>query len=456
MPVFNAKFAKSFVDEIMRFGYPVIYPPVLTWGEIKGKDIGRSWEKAVSAARKDPAYKFSLYVHFPFCSSRCLFCNCWARAVKDTKYIADYLASLRQEILFQSKFFQQARFDSIYIGGGTPSLMASGQLDGLFSLLNERFIFKKGLPISFDAHPNSLTENKIKILKKWHVNRVTLGVQTLDEKLARKLRRMQKQESIADLVRIIRKNGIDYINMDMIAGLPGQTLASFTETLESIIAMGPDIVHVNPYIPNQFTPRHGKKSDFNYDPELVRQMIKKKEELLPRYGGYTAQGRASSTRTKKAINPQISIFESPLNKSSILGLGQGAISYVYQEASYLSNGRLPFYFDQYETGVRGVLLDKDEEMRYYIIKFLRQGIDRKNYKRIFGVFPEKRFPQEFEFLRRKGFLDDDKRILKAFSQAPTKDFYLYSTIFFSPKAIKVFKDHLMKHRGNALAYKYYY
>lgn len=180
-----------------------------------------------------------IYVHIPFCEHICHYCDFVKRVPKNKEMVDSYLVALRKEI-----FSYQAHFDTIetiYIGGGTPSMLDESELIYLFESL------KNIHPIEYtiEVNPESYTHKKGEIFKQYGVNRVSLGVQTFNEKLLNYLNRKHSNAKVYEVVSDLKSLGIPYISLDLIYAIPGQTMEDLEQDLEHIRTL--NVSHVSCY-----------------------------------------------------------------------------------------------------------------------------------------------------------------------------------------------------------------
>ncbi len=180
-----------------------------------------------------------LYVHIPFCQYICHYCDFVKRVPKDKEMIDRYLEALRKEILSYKAHFQSIQ--TIYIGGGTPSMLDIKQLTYLFDSLKDIH------PIEYtiEVNPESYTKGKGLLFKSYGINRVSLGVQTFNQALLTYLNRGHKNEMVFEVVNHLNEIGINNISIDLIYAIPGQTMAQLQEDLN--IASQLQIKHISCY-----------------------------------------------------------------------------------------------------------------------------------------------------------------------------------------------------------------
>jgi len=191
----------------------------------------------------------SLYIHFPFCVSKCRYCDFASRPAESAAEIDKYLKYLFKEIKLAAPRpeFRGRELRTVFFGGGTPSLLAAGKLSRLMCVIKERFPLAPGAEVSLEANPASVAdpEEWLARAREAGVNRVTVGIQSLDGDELKFLGRVHTAEQAAEFFRLVRGAGFDSTGADLIYGLPGQGVESWMESVEKLIALNPD--HVSMY-----------------------------------------------------------------------------------------------------------------------------------------------------------------------------------------------------------------
>ena len=204
-------------------------------------DVTENRRNAVLKNRQDSA---SLYISIPFCPSRCKYCSFVSLATaKERKYIPEYLQALKKEIISKSEFIENNNYNisTIYIGGGTPTVLDTEQLEFLLKIIYEYFVKKyQLLEYTIEAgRPDTISEDKLSVMKKYGVNRISVNPQTLNDEVLKTIGRNHSTDEFFNAYSIARnKNFI--INVDLIAGLPGDTLESFKYSLDGILSLNPE------------------------------------------------------------------------------------------------------------------------------------------------------------------------------------------------------------------------
>src|SRR5215216_5767373 len=184
-----------------------------------------------------------LYVHIPFCSSRCSYCD-FATGLYQPELAERYVCALIAEI--RSSRYHGAHADTVYFGGGTPSLLAPSQLDRILAILYDRFAIAATPEITLEINPGSVNEEKLRAFRSLGVNRASFGAQTFDDA---ELAKLGRSHSSADTLRTftdLRRAGFTKISFDLIAGLPGQTLAGWQRNIKQAVDLRPE--HLSFYL----------------------------------------------------------------------------------------------------------------------------------------------------------------------------------------------------------------
>jgi coproporphyrinogen III oxidase-like Fe-S oxidoreductase len=177
----------------------------------------------------------NLYIHIPFCRYSCTYCT-FPKTIYDEKKVDRYLAFLKKEIELKKDELKEAKkFDTAYIGGGTPSALNISQINTLFNILPD---LSNAQEITFESNPDSIDQKKLLLLKKRGVTRISLGVQTFNQNTLDNINRKHRSEHIIEVVKLIKEIGFK-INIDMLYGLT-DNINSFEKDMETVVSLKPD------------------------------------------------------------------------------------------------------------------------------------------------------------------------------------------------------------------------
>lgn len=187
--------------------------------------------------------KISLYIHIPFCAQKCLYCDFPSFARKDHLRKA-YIEALNKEIISLREKHNNLEINTIFIGGGTPSVLEADELECLLKEV-AKLNMAKDIEYSMECNPGNLTEEKLKVMKKYGVNRISMGLQAKQDNLLKGLGRIHNYKTFKENFLLAKKVGFNNINVDLMFGLPNQRLNEWEETLREIISLDP--AHISAY-----------------------------------------------------------------------------------------------------------------------------------------------------------------------------------------------------------------
>lgn len=218
----------------------------------------------------------SLYIHIPFCHQICDYCD-FTKLQYFRHFALSYLKSLKEELAF----YHPHNLKTIYVGGGTPTALDDDLFLSLLEIINP---YLEGVEeYTFEANPESLTLNKIKLLYAHHVNRVSLGVQTTDDKILKSLNRQHTFLDVKEAIKNLKEVGINNINVDLILGLPNSNIATLKQDLDNVLSL--DIKHLSCYgltvSPHTVMYQKGVSEP---QPDILRKYYDIVEETLKKHG----------------------------------------------------------------------------------------------------------------------------------------------------------------------------
>ena len=224
------------------------YPTAVQFAE--SFDGDRYREHAV-ASNRDPAPRpLSIYAHLPFCHSLCYYCGCMKKVTRHEHQGARYLELLQQEVEMQGRLFDHDReVVQLHFGGGTPTYHDDDQLRSLMSSLGRHFSLseEESREFSIEVDPRTISQDRLAALADMGFNRISLGVQDIDPRVQKAVNRIQDPQASLDMVEQARQLGFNSVSIDLIYGLPLQTVDSFSRTIDTIVSARPDRLAVYNY-----------------------------------------------------------------------------------------------------------------------------------------------------------------------------------------------------------------
>ncbi|MCP4408235.1 MAG: oxygen-independent coproporphyrinogen III oxidase [Gammaproteobacteria bacterium] len=234
------------------------YPTAVQFHDGFSEEDYRHWaEKSNRHATPRP---LSLYFHIPFCSTVCFYCACNKVVTKNRTLAVPYLEHLYREIAAQGEMFDAQRpVDQLHWGGGTPTFLNQEQMAELMTITAEHFNLRgddQG-EYSIEIDPREADTDTVEILRQLGFNRMSLGVQDFDSRVQKAVNRIQAEEQTLEVLRAARHSGFKSVSLDLIYGLPFQNQATFSRTIERVIAADPDRISVFNYahLPSRFKPQ---------------------------------------------------------------------------------------------------------------------------------------------------------------------------------------------------------
>ncbi len=357
------------------------YPTADRFVEAFGEEAYRTW-----AARRNVGgiqRPLSLYLHLPFCRDVCFYCACNKIVTRDTAKATLYLDYLSKEIELQADLFREdPHVSQMHWGGGTPTYYDTAALAGLFARLAERFTFTPHGEYSIEIDPRTVDVEMIHALREMGFNRASFGVQDFDPVVQAAVHRLQDEKRTLDLIEAARRAGFESVNIDLIYGLPKQTLMSFNVTLARVLAARPDRVALYNYahLPTLFKPQRRINEADLPAPETKLKLL---GHAIKRLGeaGYVYIGMDHFALPDDALT--VAQRQGRLHRNfqgystspegDLIGLGVSSIGAI--GPTYSQNHRtLEDYYDSLEDGklpiMRGIELTADDLVRRAVIQAL--------------------------------------------------------------------------------------
>ena len=327
-----------------------------------------------------------LYIHIPFCVKKCAYCDflSWS-GDKDQK--EEYVRDLEQEIRSYKTFAADYQVSTVYFGGGTPSILETGQIERIMGALRQTFRIEKKAEITLEMNPGTARKEKLKAYRQLGINRLSIGIQSVKNENLKLLGRIHTYEDFLESYHIAREAGFDNISGDLISSLPGQTLEAWKEELE--ILMKTPLEHLSVYQliieeGTEFYKRYGEHEELLPDEETSREIYLWTGKYLKKqgFGQYEISNYARPGRESRH---NLRYWE----RKDYLGLGLGAASMIRNMR--MSNTR---DWGKYRIGCRDPrkireeveFLEEPRQMEEFMFLGLRKirGVSRKEFRRIFG------------------------------------------------------------------------
>jgi len=392
------------------------YPPYSFWSPKHVAEVMDTLDRPPA-----PGTPLGIYLHIPFCRKRCHFCYFKVYTDKNAAEVEGYLETTIQELtLYSAKPFIGGRKPSfIYFGGGTPSYISSRQLSSLVDRMKRLLPWDEAEEIAFECEPGTLTEGKLRVIKDLGVTRLSLGIENFDDEILKVNGRAHTSKEIEPAYRYARSIGFPQINIDLIAGMVGETTSNWRECVRKTIEMDPDSVTIY-------------QMEVPYNTTIFKEMKVMGQSIAPvatwktkrdwvsyafselEKAGYTV--RSAYTAVKNPTRTRFIYTDLLWSGADMIGLGVASFSHVqgkhfqneHEWGPYtekLARGVLPIY--------RGFSLSEEQRMIRELILQMKLGRVQESYfQNKFGTRIQERFAGPVDKLRREGYLQTDSDSLR--------------------------------------------
>ncbi len=272
--------------------------------------------------------KLELYVHIPFCEKKCLYCDFLSFSAEDDLHKA-YVDKLIEEIRVQAKNYSDYQISSIFIGGGTPSVIKAVYISNIMSAIYEAFIVESLAEVTIECNPGTVDIDKLLVYKQSVINRISVGLQSSVDKELQHLGRVHNYADFLYSYEKIRESGYKNVNIDLMSALPWQTLDSWKSTLKKVVMLKPE--HISAYSliieeGTEFSKIYGSPEGRKFLPteEVERDMYHSTIDILKNYG-YERYEISNYAKPGYESKHNIGYWTG----EEYLGFGIGASSYVY-------------------------------------------------------------------------------------------------------------------------------
>ena len=356
----------------------------------------------------------SAYLHIPFCEHICYYCD-FNKVFLEGQPVDEYIEMLLREIQLGLEQQPITEAKTIYIGGGTPTSLSAKQLDRLLAGVTEYFPMETVKEFTIEANPGDLTKEKLQVMKNYDIDRLSMGVQTFDNRLLKKIGRKHSAEDVYQTIELLRKEQFDNVSIDLIYALPGQSLESFRDTLKRALDL--DLPHYSMYS----LILENKTMFMNWvrqgrielpDQEVESQMFEEAIEQMEKHGRHQYEISNFALSGKESQHNLIY-----WNNENYFGFGAGASGYlgnrryknygpIQHYLKPLRENKLPAYEEEFLT--------KQNQMEEEMFLGLRKiaGISKRVFKEKFGVDFQTVYGAVLPELKQKGWLLEEEDTIR--------------------------------------------
>lgn len=418
---------KKFLKEYQPFYNVFFLQDLIPWFYdstlLDAHQIRAKWQEYLESQRKSDAKDIlNFYIHIPFCLFKCSYCMYYSNAGKIPQ-VDGYINRLIQQIAFFKDTFRDFEFSSLYIGGGTPSVLTEKQIKRLLGNLLGSLRFKESGEKSFECNPESITFQKLKTLRDFGFNRVSFGVQSLDRRVLKFAgREFQNYDLIKTVVSNAKSLGFE-VNTDLMIGIRGDSAESIIASFKKLVEIRTDTITLYPFKPSErYLKKHFNNDYDSFNMELTKKarMVDIKLKKLEDGLGFYKVERSIDT-IYSSVEPVYSsknfkhpykhhydattVFSYP-RPCSLFALGTGGSSYIFKSLQYHdgSRGKEAENFSPKDKGYWAQEFSLADEMRYFILQQLSGSlsISQEGFKKYFDISFRSAFRKEIQALKNLG------------------------------------------------------
>lgn len=351
--------------------------------------------------------ELELYLHIPFCVSKCKYCD-FLSAPSGEEQRQIYVERLCRRIRYWSDVIHNYGYEivSIFVGGGTPSILTEAQITQVFEAVHESFPIREDAEITLEMNPGTDVKDKLPVYRELGINRLSMGLQSADNEELKCLGRIHTYEDFRQVYQWAREAGFTNINVDLMSAIPGQTLESYEDTLRKVADLEPEHISAYSLIIEEGTPFYERYGEGRHAEELPnedieRQMYVRTGEILEDYG-YHRYEISNYAKDGYECRHNLGYWD----RKEYLGLGAGASSLMdhirWKEPDHIgpSTGLV---LEEREDFTR---LSRKDEMEEFMFLGLRKikGVSEQDFYKSFKVSMDEEYKDNIENLIKEGLL----------------------------------------------------
>ena len=363
-----------------------------------------------------------LYIHIPFCVKKCDYCDFLSFAA-DEQTQKSYVAALQKELAFYGAKYKDRRITTIFIGGGTPSWLKEDYMQAIMETVYHYFSVEQDAEITIECNPGTITEHKFEIYRRIGINRLSIGLQSTDDQELKMLGRIHTYKDFLDTYTLAREVGFQNINVDLMSGIPFQTLGGWEDTLKKVAELGPEHISAYSLIIEEGTPFYEKYGEGERaearrrrelpDEDTERMMYQFTKNILWSYGYHRYE---ISNYAKEGYECRHNLGY--WNRTEYLGIGTGA-------ASLINNQR-------FVEGGEIEVLSLQNQMEEYMFLGLRkiEGVSKTDFRQTFGRSIENAYGKVLIDMYQKQLLEDTGEYIRLTEKGIDVSNYVMSEFLF--------------------------
>ncbi len=419
---------KEFFDKTLLKKYNTSGPRYTSYPTALEFNSDFSEPALLNAIEHSPHRNLSLYVHIPFCHSLCYYCGCNKVITRHRDKADIYLDFLEKEIISRAPLFKAYKVNQLHWGGGTPSFLTKEQMSKLVASLKQHFDFADEMEMSIEVDPREIELDMADHLHDLGFNRISIGVQDIDQKVQETINRVQSTAFIEQLIHRAKDVGFKSVNVDLIYGLPHQTPETFAKTLAKVKEIDVDRISLFSYahLPSRFAAQRKLRDEWLPSTDEKFALMRQAVETLCEYGyDFIGMDHFAKPDDELAIAQRNGVLHrnfqgyTTRDESDLLGLGVSSISNIGNSFSQNDKDLQSYYRAVDERGnalEKGLTLSQDDVIRGTVIKalmcnlFLDKDAINTEFEIDFDAYFAEELPSLTTFINDGLLVNNDKEI----------------------------------------------
>lgn len=358
--------------------------------------------------------KLGLYLHFPFCIKKCHYCDFLSYEIVDEETYMNYARAMALEINRWKETLSEYVIDTIFLGGGTPSLMTSQSMDFIIKALNQLNL-SEDIEFTIEANPKTLDSSKLSYYKSSGINRLSIGVQSLDDQVLQFLGRVHNTNDFLKNYHEARKVGFKNINVDLIFSIPNQSVLKWMNTIKQMIQLQPEHISVYSLIIEENTPLYDMKASGKIkelDDEIDREMYWSAMEVLEA-NGYNHYEISNLAKESYICQHNMKYW----SMNEYIGMGAGAHSY-FKGQRFSNECHINKYMENANNNINNKVWQHQNTINDDISEFIftglrkRTGIHLEEFEKHFNTSIYNYFDKQIDQMtREKWMIQENNRLM---------------------------------------------
>ena len=375
--------------------------------------------------------ELEIYIHIPFCVKKCAYCDFLSAPATESS-MEFYVAALVKEIHAHRDAMKECVVKTIFVGGGTPSILNEGQLKLIFEAIHQNFTVDESAEITIEANPGTVSREKLMCYRQVGINRISFGLQSANNEELKTLGRIHTYETFLESFHMARECGFENINVDLISAVPNQTIQSWEETLRKIVRLNPEHISAYSLIVEEGTPfaslyGEGCPKEAELPTEEEERGMYQRTKAILEESGYQRYEISNYAKAGRECRHNLGYWE----RKEYLGVGLGSASLI-ENQRYKNTDCFETYL-KYSSELQKIqeehqMLSKQEQMEEFMFLGMRkiEGVLEAEFQELFGEPVDKCYGTQIEAFERQGLLKRKEGKLSLTEEGINVSNYIFS------------------------------